>query len=253
MHPMAGPGRLEHSHHPDAIRRRLAEEVRHSYLGDAILGGIDGCVTTFAVVSAATGGGFSSIVVIVLGLANLLGDGLSMAVGNYQSRRTQRESVEQARRREARHIAQVPEGEREEVRQIFASKGFEGEALEHVVDVITRDRDVWIDTMLKEEIRIHPESPRPLRAALATFAAFVLVGTIPLLPFLVTGLSVQAGFVASAVLTGGTFFAIGVAKGSVLDTSVVRSGLETLASGGAAAVVAYAIAAWLRQTFGATP
>jgi VIT1/CCC1 family predicted Fe2+/Mn2+ transporter len=188
---------------------------------------------------------------MVLGIANLIGDGLGMAVGNYQSRRTQRESVEQARRREARHIAQVPEGEREEVRQIFASKGFAGAALEHVVDVITRNREVWIDTMLKEEVGVHPESPRPLRAALATFAAFVLVGAIPLLPFLVMGASVRTGFVASAAVTGATFFAIGVAKGRVLGTSVFRSGLETLASGGAASVVAYAIAAWLRRTLGA--
>jgi VIT1/CCC1 family predicted Fe2+/Mn2+ transporter len=250
---MAGSGTLEHSHHPDAIRRRLAEDVRHSYLGDAILGGIDGCVTTFAVVSAAAGGGFSNVVIIVLGLANLLADGLSMAVGNYQARRTERESVEHARRREMRHIEQVPEGEREEVRQIFASKGFEGAALEHVVDVITRDRDVWIDTMLKEEVGVHPAGPRPLHAALATFAAFAVVGTIPLLPFLLAGRLVQEAFVASAVLTGVTFFAIGAAKGRALGGSVLRSGLGTLSSGGAAAAVAYGIAAWLRHAFGATP
>src|SRR5262245_16157302 len=151
MHSMAG-AELEQSHHPDAIRRRLAADVRHSYLGDAILGGIDGCVTTFAVVSAAVGGGFSSLVVIVLGLANLLADGFSMAVGNYQAKRTQAEAIEQARRSERHHIERVPEGEREEIRQIFGSKGFEGDTLEKVVEVITRNRDVWIDTMLKEEI-----------------------------------------------------------------------------------------------------
>jgi VIT1/CCC1 family predicted Fe2+/Mn2+ transporter len=152
-----------------------------------------------------------------------------------------------------RHIEQVPEGEREEVRQIFASKGFEGAALEHVVDVITRDRDVWIDTMLKEEVGVHPEGPRPLHAALATFAAFAVVGTIPLLPFLLAGGLVQEAFVASAVLTGVTFFAIGAAKGRALGGSVLRAGLETLSSGGAAAAVAYGIAAWLRHAFGATP
>jgi vacuolar iron transporter family protein len=249
----AARSRLEESHHPDAIRRRLAEDVRHSYLGDAILGGIDGCVTTFAVVSAATGGGFSSAVIIVLGLANLVADGLSMAVGNYQSRRTQGESIEEARRTEARHIEQVPEGEREEVRQIFASKGFEGETLERVVDVITRDHDIWIDTMLKEEIGVHPATPHALRAALATLAAFVIVGAVPLLPFLFAGASVQAAFLASAVATGATFFAIGAAKGTALGRSVVRSGLETFVGGGAAAVVAYVVAAWLRQAFGYAP
>jgi VIT1/CCC1 family predicted Fe2+/Mn2+ transporter len=249
----SGAADLAASHHPDAIRRRLAADVRHSYLGDAILGGIDGCVTTFAVVSAAVGGEFSSLVIVVLGLANLLADGFSMAVGNYQARRTQKEAVEQARRSERHHIRHVPEGEREEVRQIFASKGFEGEALERVVEVITRDDDVWIDTMLKEEIGVHPESPRALHAALTTLAAFVAVGAVPLLPFFVTGAAVHACFVVSAVLTGVTFFAIGAAKGRALGGSVLRSGLETLAGGGVAAGVAYGVAAWLRATFGATP
>jgi VIT1/CCC1 family predicted Fe2+/Mn2+ transporter len=121
-----------------------------------------------------------------------------------------------------------------------------------VVDVITRDREVWIDTMLKEEIGVHPETPGPLRAALATLAAFVLVGSVPLLPFL-CGLAAREAVVASAVATGVTFFAIGMAKGRALGLRVVRSGLETFASGGLAAVAAYAIAAWLRRTFAATP
>src|SRR3712207_5732700 len=91
---MAGHGRrsrrrnewreeLEAKHRPKVVQRRLAERRRPSYLGDAILGGIDGCVTTFAVVSGAVGAGFSSVVIIVLGVANLLADGFSMAVSNY--------------------------------------------------------------------------------------------------------------------------------------------------------------------------
>jgi VIT1/CCC1 family predicted Fe2+/Mn2+ transporter len=247
---VSGQRRLVESHHPDAIRRRLAGGRRHSYLGDAVFGGIDGCVTTFAVVSGAAGGGFSSAVIIVLGLANLLADGFSMAAGNYQSTRTQGEAVERARKHEARHIAEVPEGEREEVRQIFATKGFEGETLEKVVDVITRNRDVWIDTMLKEEIGVHPDTPRPLRAALATLTAFVLVGGIPLLPFFFLGQSLQAALLVSTLATGVTFFAIGTAKGLAVGRPLVRSGAETFLVGGTAAAVAYVIASWLRYAFG---
>lgn len=237
------------SHRPDAIRHRLSAATRHSYLGDAVLGGMDGCVTTFAVVSGAVGGGFPGIVVVVLGVANLLADGLSMAIGNYQARRTSEEEVEQARRTEARHIAEVPEGEREEVRQIFARKGFEGETLEKVVDVITRDRDVWIDTMLKEEIGVHPETPRPLWAALVTFAAFATVGSIPLLPFVIWPHAMDVAFRASIVATAATFAAIGVVKGRARGRSVIASGLGTLASGGVAAAAAYFVAAWLRRAF----
>jgi hypothetical protein len=86
--------RLEPEHRPEAVRRRLAERRGQSYLGDAVLGGIDGCVTTFAVVAGAVGGGFPGLVVIVLGFANLLADGFSMAVSNYQGTKSQRERVE---------------------------------------------------------------------------------------------------------------------------------------------------------------
>ena len=242
--------RLTESHRPDAIRRRLAEATRHSYLGDALLGGIDGCVTTFAVIAGALGGGFSNVVVLVLGTANLVADGFSMAVGNYQAKRTQTQSIEQARATEAIHIDDIPEGEREEVRQIFAAKGFEGEMLQKVVDVITHDRGVWIDTMLKEEIHVHPEAPHPLRAALATFIAFVVAGGIPLLPFALLGRSLAGAFFASAVATGATFFAIGAIRAMVLGNRIIYSALSTLVSGGAAAAVAYFIASWLRQMFG---
>lgn len=241
--------RLVQDHQPEAIRLRLAKAPGHSHLGDAVLGAIDGCVTTFAVVSGACGGGFSRAVIIVLGVANLVADGLSMAVGSYQAARTRRQTVQTARRTEERHVDEVPQGEREEVRQIFAAKGFTGETLDKVVDVITADRTVWIDTMLKEEIGLHPRTPPPLTAALVTFCAFVAVGSIPLLPFLLPGMLLTETFFASTLVTALSFFAIGSARGRILGVSAVRSGINTLLSGGAAAAVAYFIAAWLRRTF----
>jgi VIT1/CCC1 family predicted Fe2+/Mn2+ transporter len=245
----AGKERLVASHHPDAIRDRLAAKTHHSYRGDALLGSIDGCVTTFAVVSGAVGGGLSNVVILILGIANLVADGLSMAVGNYQSKRAQIESIEQAWATEASHIEQLPEGEREEIRQIFAAKGFEGKTLEKVIDVITHNREVWIDTMLKEEIHVHPETPHALRAAFATFAAFVVVGSVPLMPF-VFGRSMPGAFLASALATGVTFFGIGAIKGIMLGRPIVQSGWSTFLPGAAAAAVAYFIASWLRQMFG---
>lgn len=241
---------LEAEHLPETIGNRLAALRDHSYLGDAVLGGIDGCVTTFAVVAGAVGGGFAPVVAIVLGFANLLADGFSMAVSNYQNTKSQRELVERARRVEELHIEQVPNGEREEIRQIFARKGFDGDLLDQIVEVITQDRQLWVDTMLTEELGLQVEGPQPLRAAVATFAAFVVVGLVPLLPFLASGLVSGQRFIASAVVTGLAFFGIGVAKGTVLQRSPLRSGLETLLIGGVAALLAYVVGVWLRQTFG---
>ncbi|HLU49335.1 MAG TPA: VIT1/CCC1 transporter family protein [Planctomycetota bacterium] len=240
---------LLRSHTPEAIADRLAAGPEHSYLKDFVYGAIDGTVTTFAVVSGVAGAQLSSGIVLVLGLANLLGDGFSMAVSNFLGTRSEEELRERIRRREEWHVRVIPEGEREEIRQIFAAKGFEGEDLERVVDVITSDVQQWVDTMVAEEYGLGLAGPSPWRAALSTFTAFVLVGFLPLVSFVLTQLSVidaARAFTWSAAMTAVTFFLIGAAKGRVVHGSWYRSGVETLFVGGSAAAIAYIVGLLLR-------
>ena len=242
---------LETEHSSAAIAARLAEATRHSYLGDFVFGAIDGTVTTFAVVCGAAGAGLGSGIALVLGAANLLADGFSMAAGNYLSTKSDRHVVERIRELEEDHIENIPHGEREEVRQIYASKGFEGELLEKVVDVITKDRRRWVDTMVTEEFGLPLETPSPMRAATMTFAAFVLVGLIPLASYVYPGrMSENQMFTVSAVATGIAFFLVGLIKGRVVSRSLLLSGLETLAVGGAAALVAFGAGYGLREFAG---
>jgi vacuolar iron transporter family protein len=243
---------LRSDHSPASVRRRLAGARQHSYLGDAVLGGIDGCVTTFAVVSGSVGGNLPAMVIIVLGVANLVADGFSMGISNYFSSVSERQQVEKARRIEERHIQMFPEGEREEIRQIFAGKGFSGETLERIVTVITQDRRLWVDTMLIEELGFQLQGRSAVRAGFATFSAFVLVGSVPLLPFLFPGLFPVSPWAASATFTALTFAGIGLMKAVVVQQARWRSVLETLLIGGGAAVLAYGIGALLRRIFGAS-
>ena len=115
---------LEHSHTREAIRERLARGPRNNYLRDWIYGGIDGAVTTFAIVAGVVGADLATTVVLVLGFANLLADGFAMAASNYIGTKAERDDYDRVLDIERKHIALVPEGEREEIRQIFASKGF---------------------------------------------------------------------------------------------------------------------------------
>lgn len=231
---------LKAEHTARAVAERLTAANRHSYVGDFVLGAIDGVVTTFAVVAGVAGAEFSPTVAVVLGIANLLADGFSMAASNYVSTKSEREIVERVRRAEKEHIKAVPEGEREEIRQIFAAKGFEGELLENIVSVITSDERRWIDTMVTEEYGLQLEMPSPARAGLSTFSAFVLAGFLPLVPYVLPlDLDTTTRFAISAAITAAAFFGIGAAKGHVVHRSKLLSGLESLAIGGAAAILAY--------------
>jgi VIT1/CCC1 family predicted Fe2+/Mn2+ transporter len=191
------------------------------------------------------------VVIVVLGLANLIADGFSMAVSNYLGTKSERQQLEKARHEEELHLREVPDGEREEIRQIFSAKGFQGETLEKIVDVITLDPKLWVETMLKEEHGLQVHSRSPIYAGLTTFGAFLLVGLIPIIPFLLPDLNEAHRFEASSVITGVTFIGIGVAKGAALACSKIKAGLETLWTGGGAAVLAYAVGYWLRQIYGA--
>lgn len=238
---------LQEEHTMEAVAARLASATKHTYLGDFVLGAVDGAVTTFAVVAGVAGAGLSSGVAIVLGLANVLADGFSMAVGNYLKAKSDHEVVQRARQIEERHIEQHPEGEREEIRQIFQSKGFEGNLLERIVSVITDDRERWIDTMITEELGLQLEPASPIKAAWTTFIAFMLAGLIPLAPLFITGyIGANTAFTASAIATALTFLGIGLFKGHVVNQPLLRSGLETLLVGGCAASLAYLVGLWLK-------
>nr|WP_294527122.1 VIT1/CCC1 transporter family protein [uncultured Rhodopila sp.] len=227
---------LEHSHERDEIRARLAEDAQPNYLRDWIYGGIDGTVTTFAIVAGVVGADMPGSVVLVLGMANLIADGFAMGAGNFSATKAEVDDYERLLAIERKHIAVDPNGEREEIRQIFARKGFAGDELERIVDVITADEDRWAKTMTVEEYGLSPAVKSPVRAALSTAAAFVLCGLVPLASYLLAysfGLSVAA--------TGLVFFAIGAAKSKWSLSDWFRSGLETLAIGMSAAGLSYVI------------
>lgn len=235
--------RTDHEHTPEAIRRRLGRGHRPSYLRDWIYGGIDGAVTTFAVVSSVVGAGLSSRVIVVLGLANLLADGFSMAAGNYSGTRAEREEEERLRAVEREHIARDPEGEREEIRQIYAGKGFAGSDLERAVDVVSADRERWVEAMLREEYGIAAGVRSPWVAGWTTFSAFVVCGAAPLAPYL---LGLPRAFPVAIGVTAAVFAAIGCLRARWSPYPWWKTGLGTLAVGGAAATVAWAVGRLLR-------
>jgi len=236
---------LEHSHTRQAIHDRLAQGPRSNYLRDWIYGGIDGAVTTFAIVAGVVGANLSTMILLILGLANLLADGFAMAAGNYIGTKAERDDYERVLGIERRHIALAPEGEREEIRQIFAAKGFAGEDLERVVAIITSDGALWAKTMASEEYGLSQTLRSPVLAALSTFAAFVGCGCLPLVTYLLPG-----GLLPCVIATGATFFGVGAIKSHWSSSGWLRSGIEVLLIGMGAAALAFVVGFGLRAYFG---
>lgn len=244
---------LRNLHTPSAIQQRLDNGPGYSYLKDFIYGAVDGTITTFAVVSGVVGAEFSNTVIIILGLANLLADGFSMGISNYLGTKAEIELIEKAREEEHEHISIFPDGEKEEIRQIFAQKGFEGKNLETVVDVITSDRERWVNTMLTEEHGFSLNHPDALKAGFTTFISFFLIGLIPILSYLADWIfpgTIGDPYKLSLALTGCAFFAVGTIKSRFIKQSWYESGFWTLFVGSIAAAIAYFVGAGLKHVIG---
>lgn len=226
-------------------------EQWHKYLPEFVYGSIDGVVTTFAVVAGATGAQLDSAVVIILGFANLIADGFSMSVGSYLSHKSEHHHWEKHQRREVWEVHNNPGEGEEEIREIYSRKGFSGELLDRIVETIISDKQVWVDTMMKEELELLPNQKSPLANGVVTFIAFVTMGFIPLFLYVVdffypTGIHL---FLWSAILTGITFLFIGFLKSEVTESSTWRSMLETLLLGVIAAALAYFVGGFLQTLF----
>lgn len=220
------------------------------YIGEFVYGGIDGSVTTFAVVAGSAGANLDSSVIIILGFANLIADGFAMSVGSYLSNKSEKENYEKHERIEYWEVENLPEKEKEEIREIYQAKGFEGELLEQVVEVITADKDRWVDVMMKEELNMTKADKSPFAMGAMTFVSFVLVGLIPLVSYVWDYSSEEASqnlFKVSIVLTSLAFVGIGWLKSYVAETSRIRSIAETLFLGAAAAILSYFVGSFLEQ------
>lgn len=235
--------RLEAEHTPAAIRRRLAQSPRPSYLRDWVYGGIDGAVTTFAIVAGVVGADLGARVILILGLANLLADGFSMAAGNYSGTKTEIDDYRRLEAMERHHIELVPQGEREEVRQILAQKGLRDETLEQATEAITANPEQWLKLMMRDEHGLSAEPRSPWQAAISTFLAFLVCGGVPLIPYAV---GMPHPFETAIVSTGFVFLLIGALKSKWSLSPAWRSALETFVIGAVAAAVAYVVGLYLK-------
>lgn len=243
------PEKIKEAHEKKSIEAEPWHDVaRGRYIGDIIYGASDGIVTTFAIVAGATGALLSPIVIMILGIANLLADGFSMAAGNYLGAKSEIEYFRKERQRETWEVEHVPDAEREEVRQIFRRKGLASHMADKLTEIITSNKKVWVDIMMTEELGILPaENVSPWKSAFATFLSFLVAGSMPLMFFIFSYTTmIENVFALSAITTAVSLFVVGALRVKITKTNWIKSGIEMLLVGGIAATVAYVIGYLLR-------
>ncbi len=218
---------------------------RFAYLREWVYGGIDGAVTTFAVVAGVAGASLDTSIILILGAANLVADGFSMAAGAYASSRSEREQYEYLLTKIRQQIVADPARERAELVVALSARGISADQVDGVADAISGNPADFARTLLLHREGVAAVVRNPLGAAVNTFAAFFVCGIAPLLPYVVRG-----GFTASSIATAIVFFAIGSIRSRWTGRSWWRSGLATLFIGALAAAMAYGIGAILKVIVG---
>jgi len=237
-----------------ALEGHLSEDIHGGKIGEyvreIVYGGNDGIVTTFAVVAGTVGAGMPRYVIIILGIANLLADGSSMATGAYLSLRSEYDRFKRLRREEAQEIDDDPEIEREEVCVYLRKKNMGEEEVQRLADAIISNRELWIDVMMIDEhgmAEIAYESP--IHNAVVTFCSFVIFGSIPLIPYIFS-LEPTKRFPIAIGATAIALVVLGLARSMITKEKIFRGPLEVITVGAIGAFIAYGVGVLLSSIVG---
>ncbi|MCE9653498.1 MAG: VIT1/CCC1 transporter family protein [Nitrosarchaeum sp.] len=207
---------------------------------DFVFGFGDGINTSLGIAAGVGGADVSANIIVLAALVGMFTGAKAMAVQNYLAVKTQRQLLTSEIEREKWEIEYKPDDERQEIVDIYKAKGFSGDELEMIVNKITSDKKVWLDTMLTEELNLNLEiAGSPLKSALRMFISFLIGGMLPILPFFFLS-GMDALFVAIGVSIS-TSFTVGVIKSKMANTNKLVGGLEMAGLGTGIALIGYGI------------
>jgi len=219
------------------------------YFKEVIYGGIDGIITTFAVVSGAAGASLSTdstsqlvfVSVLLFGLANLFADAASMGLGNFLSVRSEKDLYHAAREGQRRSVTSDPQHEFATTVRIMQERGFSTADATILAETYRKNEEYWLDFLMQHSRELSdPRGENEIYTGVATFGSFMLFGAIPLLPFMLAlSESASTTFVYSAVGTFVALVLLGLLKWRVIGARFTASLLEVVLVGGTAAVLAY--------------
>lgn len=248
-----GHGGHSHGKAPEAHSNTPSE-----YIKSMVFGGLDGIITTFAVVAAVAGADMSGDLVILMGVANLVSDGISMGLGDYFSEKSEKDYIKNEWMRETWELENYPEGEKQEMVELYEGQGMDKEDAATIVNTFAKYPDKFVNLMMVDELGLEPwdeeESQGLWKQGLVTMLSFWFFGAIPVVGYAIIDAAgvdnASTIFAVDCVVTLFTMFALGAAKAKVTNTSIIQQGGLMMLNGAVACGAGYLIAWAIAEIMG---
>ena len=219
----------QHSNSPDVLK-------------DIVIGMSDGLTVPFALAAGLSGAVNNTGLIVIAGLAEIAAGSIAMGLGGYLAGQTEMDHYNAELRREYDEVERLPHQEKEEVREFFESLGLSTEVQQKAVHELTRNKDLWVEFMMKYELGLDkPDEKRARKSAFNIGMSYIVGGLVPLLPYFFAKTADQ-GLQISAVITLICLFIFGFFKSKLTGVDPVSGALKVMMIGALAALAAFGIA-----------
>jgi len=211
-------------------------------LTDIVIGMSDGLTVPFALAAGLTGAVVSNNIIVIAGVAEIAAGSIAMGLGGYLAGRTEIDHYNSELKREYDEVERVPEREKEEVKGFFSDLGLSEDVQQKAVEEMTKDKDKWVDFMMKYELGLDKPNPKRARnSALNIGLSYAIGGLVPLSPYIFMNTPMEA-LKISALFTLICLFIFGFFKSKITGLNPWLGALRVTIIGALAAACAFAVA-----------
>lgn len=226
-----------HHHHHEEEHLKSSE-----FITDVVIGMADGLTVPFALAAGLSGAVHDNTIIITAGIAEIVAGSIAMGLGGYLSGKTEQEHYQSELKREYDEVEHKPEMEKAEVKEVFAHYGFSEATQNMIVDELVKDKDKWVDFMMKFELGLEQPHPNRARNSAANIGiSYIIGGLLPLSAYFFTSTPYE-GLMISASITIVCLFVFGYFKSKVTGQDPLYGALKVTLIGVLAAAAAFGVA-----------
>ena len=219
------------------------------FITDVVIGMSDGLTVPFALAAGLSGAVDSNTIIITAGIAEIVAGSIAMGLGGFLAGKTEQEHYQSELKKEYAEIETIPEKEKQEVKDVFATYGLNDETQTLIADEMAKDKDKWVDFMMKYELGLEKPHPKRARNSAANIGvSYIIGGLIPLSAYFFTNSPTQ-GLLFSAILTLFSLFIFGYFKSKITGQPPIKGALKVAFIGFVAAIAAFAVAKFFDSMF----